>query len=282
MSGVQRTSLSGVLLGALEATRGSSNTTATEKQRQGAASPGTSRQAPPGFGIKDAWDERPARPGTMGAAQAVGATAKRQQGLNIDWDFIGQAEGVGKLDGYVPNPKGSKSGVTIGTGVDLGARNMGDLNRLGLPDSLKEKLAPYLGKKKQEAVAFLKEHPLRLTQNEAALLDRAVKQQSLDSLVKTYNAAVAAKNATDKSKRRLPFEQLPREMQTVLASVHFQYGSLQATPGFFKQVVDQRWSDAKANLLNFGDAYPSRRKREAALLDRAPLNIEGGLSASPR
>ena len=38
----------------------------------------------------------------------------------IDFKFLSDLEGGCKLNGYVPNPKTSKSGVTIGTGFDLG------------------------------------------------------------------------------------------------------------------------------------------------------------------
>ena len=38
---------------------------------------------------------------------------------NIDWNFISEREGSRILTGYVPDAKGSKSGVTIATGFDL-------------------------------------------------------------------------------------------------------------------------------------------------------------------
>ena len=62
---------------------------------------------------------------------------------NIDWDFIAEQEGSRKLKGYVPNAGGSKSGVTIATGFDLGARNLSDLS--GLPQAIIDKLTPFLG-----------------------------------------------------------------------------------------------------------------------------------------
>ena len=59
-------------------------------------------------------------------------------------------------------------------------------------------------------------------------------------------------------------------MQTALASINFQYGSLATpTPNFWKQVTEQRWADASKNLADFGDAYPTRRKLEAGLIDAA-------------
>lgn len=65
----------------------------------------------------------------------------------IDFSFISQLEGGQKLDGYVPAATKSKSGVTIATGFDLGARNEGDLRKLLFSPSLIVKIKPYLGLK---------------------------------------------------------------------------------------------------------------------------------------
>jgi hypothetical protein len=55
-------------------------------------------------------------------------------------------------------------------------------------------------------------------------------------------------------------------VQRALASANFQHGSLPgSTPEYWKQVTEQRWKGASDNLKNFGDAYPIRRKLEAAL-----------------
>jgi hypothetical protein len=201
--------------------------------------------------------------------QTVPAEESAGTDTDIDWDFIGEQEGAASQEGYVPNPEESQSGVTVGTGVDLGARNANDLEALGLSDALREKLEPYLGLKKQDAVDALAANPLNLTAEEVEELDEAVKEQAVDSLVSTYNEEVNARNAEDGGSRST-FEELPAEMQTVIASVHFQYGSLESeTPNFFDQVVDQRWSDALGNLRDFGDDYSSRRGREADLLESA-------------
>ncbi|HDZ9500676.1 TPA: hypothetical protein RUZ94_003610, partial [Vibrio cholerae] len=76
--------------------------------------------------------------------------------LMINFDFIKELEGV-KKHGYVPDVKGSNSGVTIASGLDLGARSKSDLITLGLPTSLIDKLTPYLGYKKHDAEAILAE-----------------------------------------------------------------------------------------------------------------------------
>ncbi|NOK00565.1 MULTISPECIES: pesticin C-terminus-like muramidase [Myxococcus] len=225
-----------------------------------------------GYSVKDGWDSRPAQTAKQ-SQPAVEAQAVAAEGgvaaatePDVDWDFIAEQEGRAVQDGYVPDATGSKSGVTVGTGVDLGARDMNDLDRLGLSDALKTKLEPYLGKQGQDAADFLAENPLNLTAEEVKELDRAVKGEALDNVVNEYNTEVERLNAADGGSRP-KFAELPREMQTVIASVGFQYGSLKtATPNFFAQVTEQRWDDAKANLEDFGDRYPSRRGREAELL----------------
>ena len=63
---------------------------------------------------------------------------------SIDYDFIAEREGGRRSKGYVPAAGVSKSGVTIATGFDLGARNEGDLSRLGLGKELSAKLKPYM------------------------------------------------------------------------------------------------------------------------------------------
>ena len=197
---------------------------------------------------------------------AVRSDADKQ---DIDWGFISDREGGQQLDGYVPAANDSNSGVTVGTGIDLGARSETDINNLDISDDLKTKLKPYASKQKKDAQDYLKDHPLPLTSDEATSLDKAVKKPIVDSLVKDYNAAVDAANKKDGCKR-VYFEQLPRGVQTAIASTNFQYGSLSGpTPNYWKQVTEQRWQDASDNLKKFGDLYPTRRKLEASLLDEA-------------
>lgn len=181
-----------------------------------------------------------------------------QPQANIDWSFISEKEGGQRLTGYVPDPRKSQSGVTIATGFDLGARNEADLRRLRLPQSLVSKLSPYLGLKRWRALSELQGRPLTITQREADLIDRASKGSALSRLTTAYNRASST-----------PFESLPREAQTVIASVAFQYGDLPAeAPTFWGHVIRQDWAAAINELENFGDGYPTRRRAEAVLLRR--------------
>jgi hypothetical protein len=134
---------------------------------------------------------------------------------------------------------------------------------------LKVRLRPYGGKKGTAASEYLKRNPLTISVANANSLDKAVKQSMVEILVSRYNAAVDAANTRDCSVR-IRFERLPRSVQTAIASISFQYGSLESkTPRFWLQITEQRWQDAVENLKNFGDTYPSRRKLEAGLMESA-------------
>lgn len=180
----------------------------------------------------------------------------------IDYSFLSAREGGARLDGYVPAPTESKSGVTIATGFDLGQRTKADLRALGLPLSLIDTLAPYLGVIRMDAQRLLKDAPLRISLLEAALIDTAVKREHIMQLVADY--ARSSHNT-----RKIEFFSLPAEAQTAIASVAFQYGTLgRAAPRFWKAASSQDWAAAERELRNFGDLYPTRRNLEADLLAR--------------
>lgn len=178
----------------------------------------------------------------------------------IDYAFLSAREGGRKLDGYVPNPRRSASGVTIATGFDLGQRRRSELVALGLPHRLVQQLEPYLGAKRRDATKLLAEKPLRISAGDALLIDRAFKHRFVIQLASNYGASHL--NA-----KRIAFFDLPAEAQTVTASVAFQYGDLSiAAPRFWRAVCEQDWRSAVAELRNFGDDYHSRRHLEADLL----------------
>jgi LysM repeat protein len=179
---------------------------------------------------------------------------------SIDPNFIRGQEGF-RLDGYVPDPVFSRSGVTIGTGVDIGQLSVADIEALAIPQELKQKLQPYAGLIRQDAVRFLNNHPLHLTEDEASILDEVVTQKTIDELTHRYNAAAFGKS----------FSELPPEARTVIADIAYQYGPnlAQRMPNFWSDVTEGRWESVIQKLRNFGDRYPTRRSAEADLLERA-------------
>lgn len=146
------------------------------------------------------------------------------------------------------------------TGVDLGQLTPEQVDGLAIPQDLKDQLVPYVGLTGQEAVEYLEAHPLELGEADADALDRAVIDPILNEVQASYDSSGAA----------IRFD-LPPEAQTAIADVAVQYGSnLETrTPAFWGDVTAGRWSDAVEELRDFGDNYPTRRGREADLLQQA-------------
>lgn len=179
----------------------------------------------------------------------------------IDYKFLSDLEGGNKTTGYVPAASISNSGVTVAIGFDLGQRSESDLRALNLDVQLTNKLKPYLGIKGINAQTLLKKSPLTITLNQAEAINKAVKFSHISTLKSKYNSALGNKKN---------FIGLPPQAQTVIASVSFQYGtglSIRA-PKFWKAVTSQDWLETIKILKNFGDTYPTRRGKEAALLEQ--------------
>lgn len=183
--------------------------------------------------------------------------------MNIDWNFIAGLEGGRKLEGYVPG-SGNSAGVTIATGYDLGQHNDRDLQRYGVSQQLREKLAEYLGKRGPEARRLITERPLTVTFLEAEELDRAAKLEIFENVRRRYDQEVNGKSGT------VRFDNLPSEVQTVIASVAYQYGPnlSTASPQIWRQVTSNDWWETYTALMNDTGGYPSRRRQEGAYLRR--------------
>lgn len=169
--------------------------------------------------------------------------------MNIDWDFIASLEGT-KLTGYVPDPKTSRSGVTIATGVDLGQMTAGEI--IGaFPADLAGRLVVYAGLHGSVALEALNRHPLTVTPAEAGLLNQYAHRAALAAL-KAHYADIEAQ---------------PAAVQTVLASLTFQYGSPWVrTPHIWQAAVAKDWKLLGQDFSHFGDAYQPRHDKEAAYL----------------
>ncbi len=170
----------------------------------------------------------------------------------IQWNFIARQEGV-RYVGYVPDPKTSKSGVTVGCGVDIGHMTDDEFN--ALPVLLQNKIEPYRHLVGRLAIQKINSSPLMLDTYEVNTLNQIIFDKLSSELREDYNRAGGA------------WDTLTDEQQTCIMSVAFQYGVLAAkTPKFWKDVVTHDWDSAIAELENFGDDYGSRRIQEANLL----------------
>lgn len=184
---------------------------------------------------------------------------------NINWDFIEQEEGF-ITEANVPDSERSQSGVTIGAGVDLGQWNRGALEDMGVSEGIIEKVAPYLGKKKESAKKALRANPLTLSDAEARELTERVKEEAIKKVEREFDSATQGWS----------FSELPEGVATAITSVAFQYGDLKSrTPKFWKAITNNNWIEAYRELQDFGDRYPSRRNREAAFLQQSILREIG-------
>ena len=177
--------------------------------------------------------------------------------ISIDYTKIIEFEGGIMTFGYVPDPIHSKSGVTIAGGVDLGQRTLEGLRQLKLHPDLEKKLIPYLGLKQTDAVHYLNDHPLDITELEAVDLTIAVKRELTTRMIKEFNEDSLIK-----------FQLLHPALQTIIYSLYHQYGSLRRRcPKFWLQATTGEIVGLYNNLLDFGDRYPTRRKAEARYLN---------------
>ncbi|AZG62758.1 pesticin C-terminus-like muramidase [Klebsiella pneumoniae] len=178
----------------------------------------------------------------------------------VKYDFIQEKEGF-STSGYVPkgsdgNPDGN-SGVTVGSGVDLGNRTSSSMINDGIDRTFAESLNAYFGLKGQDAQNQLNSNPLNLTYSQATDLSNFYINKFSTTVASSFNNATSSK-----------FSSLPLNTRTAIVSVAYQYGTnlASATPNFWSQVTNGQWQEAINNLNNFGDAYPTRRRSEAALI----------------
>ena len=155
------------------------------------------------------------------------------------------------------------SGVTIGTGVDLGQTDAATLGGMGVNPGIVNQLRPYLGQRKAAAVAVLHRLPLTLRQDTADDLDAAMLNHHVTKIADYYDRAVGVPGR---------FATLPWQAQAVIVSIQYQRGvnSPRKYPNTWKAFVNQDWADAAARLKNVSlwSGYQRRRRLEGQLLEQ--------------
>jgi hypothetical protein len=173
----------------------------------------------------------------------------------------GNYTGAGGFSGKEPL---GASGVTVGTGFDLGQQTAAQVQALGLSRPLYKKLLPYTGKKTQSALAALAENPLELTAGETAELDKAVHNRYIGETAALFGRTI--------------FERASPQAQAVAVSLHYQFGTpaRAASPNLalaWKSLVTGCYAAAAKFLRDpqgWSEShrlYLSRRRLEASLLD---------------
>jgi hypothetical protein len=185
---------------------------------------------------------------------------------DIDFTFTIRQEGGQILNGYVPwninSLPTNHSGVTVASGFDLGQQNQYDLRRLfgsGNENAdLKSLFTPYLGLQRQEAVDFLVDNPLALTQPQADRIDTAVLAGYVGPISENYNTATGGN-----------FESLPRQAQTTLFDLGYNLGP-DGIPNNIMQAINAGNYSGAADTLRNMTSNPNRRSAEANLLRQLP------------
>jgi len=247
--------------------------------------------------------------------------ALRDDKTCIDGSFVSNAEGGSYMSPYVPwgpisgatkdgKPvitSGNSSGVTIGTGVDLGAVSDPDkyLKRLedaGVSKETRDKLKPFLGKKKADACKALREAnkdgPMVLPAKDVELIDLdamqsrvpALKSQfksARDKRIKTLNSQIKKEQgkktgAPDQTQidawqkeidSTQEFGDLTCSQQTILFSTLYHEGSIGKphSKAIVDALLDGDDDAARAALVaktgNANKLIASRGKRELAFFD---------------
>ncbi len=157
------------------------------------------------------------------------------------------------------------SGVTVGTGLDLGQQGTDDLRRMGVSAALAARLSPYLGKRRMDAVAVLAAAPLTLTDAECDALDEAAHTDYIARAAALYDAEAV-----------MPFRDCPREAQAVIVSLFYQLGAGgTAYPVAWRALCAGDWPAASRELQHGFARYANRRADEGRLLAGLPAGKEG-------
>lgn len=165
--------------------------------------------------------------------------------IGINHEQVSQWEGGGYSCANVPwspHHTGNHSGVTVASGLDLGCRNRQDLEKMGLPRELVDKLTPYLHHRQEAAVAFLRAHPLVLTEAETDAIHQAVMYDMSKKAIFQWNRLV------QRHRNRYPdapyFHDLNSDQQTLLFSRFYHTGNFNGHPAFFDAVLRNDWNTA--------------------------------------
>ena len=196
-------------------------------------------------------------------------------GTSVDFAYIAGLEGDQWLRGYVPMRKGvviGRSGMTVGSGFDIGQWSPRQIDSFGFPAPLNDKLRPFAGHATKadvaKEVAGLAPVP-ELSKLEADLCAGTVFSQLLGDALKNWNAL--------RSPDVPEFKALPEGWQTVWLSRFYQEGpTTRVAQGvlFRNAARAGRWQDAVSSLRAYTQ-YKDRATREADLLSSAippPVN----------
>ncbi|CAF0999880.1 unnamed protein product, partial [Brachionus calyciflorus] len=144
-------------------------------------------------------------------------------------------------------------------GIDFGSKTAASLRTAGVSEALITKVTPYFGKTGQAACNAVAAYKLVLTTAEA--------MDFSDKIIAYEAKAVATKYNSEKATTSKTFDTLTCAQRTIICSVLYQYGSPTRVPKFWTAVKANNWASVVYELRNFGDAFATRRFKEADLLE---------------
>ena len=157
------------------------------------------------------------------------------------------------------NREPNKSGVTIGSGYDLGQTSVNEMKQFGLPDSLIEKCRPYIGKKRLDALDAINARPLILTNDEIDAVNRAVMTNKARKCIYSWDNWITDLRKTNPNAPY--FHEMSSNQQTIVFSRYYHEG--------------QGWADNEHNqpiydAMTRNDWDTVARLWRALVLDKTP------------
>lgn len=230
-----------------------------------------------GIPTLDGWQEKPWL-GVVPSSSPVSGLLNKEMvwqelnskfGSDIDFGALSRFEGGQKLQGYIPMTKGGvlgQSGATIATGFDVGQYGRNEIKAFGFPDALEEKILPFAGLRKGEALAVMDDiKAIGITSEEANIIDYAVKAKHLGAAIRSWDGA--------KADSAPAFTDLTKAQQTVIFSRTFHQGvgmpNAPVSQAFYSAAQAGQWQSAEAALRNYNVSaqwYKNRVSSEANLL----------------
>lgn len=207
--------------------------------------------------------KKPSR-GIVKADQEMLRVVNEQLGTSVNFGALAQFEGGQWTRGYVP-PAG-RSGVTIGTGFDIGQWTRRDLRaKLGLPEELASRFDPYTGLIRGNAAAALRQNPLEITRDDANVVDQSVHRYFVEETMKYWDHRIPENGVA--------YRDLTSAQQTVLMSRTYHQGigmpNTSVARDFYHSAQRNDWSAAESALRHYKVSqgwYRERTTSEANLL----------------
>jgi len=188
--------------------------------------------------------------------------------LSSEAAFLAQPEQEGYRDKlYMPGEVTplSKSGITVGVGVDLGQYSEADLRRMKIPSNIIDKV---------KSLNILGKRGIAAKQ----ALNRVGTEALKPSEINTLSNAVVQHKVNELKKRVPSWNRLTEEQQRVALVLYYLYGNRFFRQKAYKQLKQGDWKGLYKNLLDFGDRTPlvskgiNARLRRMATMSLPPIS----------